>query len=179
MFVFYFFKVFSNFSDGIGHKVNKFIVFLRLVVLLFAASVLASTLPSWAPSLSCRLPLPSSAPWRPWKWCKRTSNFNHWNRLHRDVLRNSLDCLLTLSLADFWFHVPLGHDFSNRCTDDSAVRLYSATCTLLDLLFLDTLLVLSAVEHGPLDFAWITLHQEWSLALLVDECEGLQDEKDQ
>jgi len=91
---------------------------------------------------------------------------------------NLLDCLLALSLADLGLHISLGNDVSHGGTNDSSGVFHCTASSLLGDFILNTLLVLATVQDGPLNFTWITLHQERAFALLVDESEGLQRQKE-
>lgn len=92
-------------------------------------------------------------------------------------LEYSLDGLLSLCLSHLGLHVTLGHDLGEGGADDGTLELLRAASALLHGLLLDSLLVLPAVQHGPGDLARVPLHQVRLLALLVQEGEGLREEK--
>lgn len=88
-----------------------------------------------------------------------------------------LDGLLALGLSDLGLHVALGEDLGEGGSDDSALELLGAARSLAGLLLLDSLLVLATVQDGPGDLARVALHQVGTLALLVQEGERLQQNK--
>jgi hypothetical protein len=57
--------------------------------------------------------------------------------------QNSLDGLISLSLADFRFLVTLGQDLSQRCTNNGSLELLGLPGLLLGKFFNLTLLVLA------------------------------------
>lgn len=84
--------------------------------------------------------------------------------------------LVALRFPHFGLHVALGQNVVQAGADDRALELGRLAGLLLRLLFLDTLLVLSSIQHGPGDLTRVALHQMRSFALGVKKREDLSDE---
>ena len=84
------------------------------------------------------------------------------------------DGLISLSLPDFRLLVPLSHDVLKSGTDDSSLELVGALCPLLGGLFFETLPVLPAVQHGPVDLAGVALQEVGAMAAAIQKPEGLK-----
>jgi len=90
-----------------------------------------------------------------------------------DVLGSS-DGLLTLSLAHFGLLVSLLHDVLERGTGDGALEFGHLAGLLLRLQLDLALLVLTSVQHRPVDLARVALEVEGRLAFAVQEDESTQ-----
>lgn len=87
------------------------------------------------------------------------------------------DGLLSLCLSNLRLLISLSHDVIEGGTSYSTLELCRASATFLGHLFLLTLLVLTTVQHGPINLTGITLHQVGFLTLAIDEVEGLHSRK--
>lgn len=83
------------------------------------------------------------------------------------------DGLLSLCLPDLRLLVPLGHDVIEGGTSDGSLELGGLSGPLLGNLFSLTLLVLSPVQHCPVDLTRVALHVVGTFTFLVKKLEHL------
>lgn len=87
------------------------------------------------------------------------------------LLLGRTDGLLSLGLSHLRLHVSLGQDVVEGGTDDGSLKLCGPAGALLCLLHLNTLLVLSSVQHRPSSLSGVAAHQMGGLAFGVHEGE--------
>ena len=90
---------------------------------------------------------------------------------------NLPDGLLSLGFPHFWLLISLGHNVLEGCAYNCPLELVGPLGPLLGGLLLLTLLVLSAVEHGPVDLAGVSLEEVGTVSAAIQELEGLKCKK--
>ena len=96
--------------------------------------------------------------------------YSHYFGIFTTILPDSL---IPLSFSDLRLLIPLGNDVLKSGPHDGSLELVGPFGPLLGGLLLLSLLVLAAVQHGPVDLAGVAFQQVSTVGATVQEFESL------
>ena len=101
--------------------------------------------------------------------------YNDLNKINIiGVLPNSL---FSLSLANLWFLIPLGHDILKCSSNNGPLELLSPLGTFFGGFGFNTLIVFPSVENRPCHFSWISFKKMGLMTSTIQKFKHLNTNK--
>ena len=85
--------------------------------------------------------------------------------------------LFSLSLANLWFLIPLGHDVLKCSSNNGPLELLSPLGTFFGDIGFNTLIVFPSVENRPCHFSWISFEKMSTMTSTIQKFKHLNTNK--
>ena len=85
--------------------------------------------------------------------------------------------LFSLSLANLWFLIPLGHDILKCSSNNGPLELLSSLGTFFGDIGFNTLIVFPSVENRPCHFSWISFEKMSTMTSTIQKFKHLNTNK--